>query len=135
MAVSADGAPPGGAGAGAAGAPAAHEASAASAAQTSWTSHASPSVSSPPPAHAGAEDVLRTFVRSSVEKILKEAPWTFNKVNPLKEACREFLREVDAADGAREHHAVGSEPVPETGSVGEQQSDDDERKKKVERES
>ena len=65
-----------------------------------------------------------------MEKILKEAPWTFNKVNPLKEACREFLREVDAADGAREHHAVGSEPTPETGSVGEQQSDDDERKKK-----
>ena len=116
MAVSADGAPPGGAGA-----PAAHEAPAAQTSHasptsptssTSRASHASPSVTSPPRrAHAGAEDVLRTFVRSSVEKILKEAPWTFNKVNPLKEACREFLREVDkSADKEREHHGVGSEP-------------------------
>ena len=74
--------------------------------------------------------MLRTFVRSSVEKILKEAPWTFNKVNPLKEACREFLREVDASGGAREHHGVGSEPVPETASVGERERESDERKRK-----
>jgi hypothetical protein len=75
--------------------------------------------------------VLRTFVRSSVEKILKEAPWTFNKVNPLKEACREFLREVDASGGAREHHGVGSEPgTSETASVGERERESDERKRK-----
>ena len=137
MAVSADGAPPGGAGA-----PAAHEAPAAQTSHasptsptssTSRASHASPSVTSPPRrAHAGAEDVLRTFVRSSVEKILKEAPWTFNKVNPLKEACREFLREVDkSADKEREHHGVGSEPgTSETASVGERESESDERKRK-----
>jgi hypothetical protein len=76
--------------------------------------------------------VLRTFVRSSVEKILKEAPWTFNKVNPLKEACREFLREVDkSADKEREHHGVGSEPgTSETASVGERERESDERKRK-----
>ena len=88
MAVS-DGTPPGDAGAGDAGAPPAPQAPAA---QTPAAARPSPST---PAANGGAEDVLRTFVRSSVEKILKEAPWTFHKVNPLKEACRQFLREVD----------------------------------------
>ena len=88
MAVS-DGTPPGDAGAGDAGAPPAPQAPAA---QTPAAARPSPST---PAANGGAEDVLRTFVRSSVEKILKEAPWTFHKVNPLKEACRRFLREVD----------------------------------------
>ena len=88
MAVS-DGTPPGDAGAGDAGAPPAPQAPAA---QTPAATRPSPST---PAANGGAEDVLRTFVRSSVEKILKEAPWTFHKVNPLKEACRQFLREVD----------------------------------------
>ena len=88
MAVS-DGTPPGDAGAGDAGAPPAPQAPAA---QTPAAARPFPST---PAANGGAEDVLRTFVRSSVEKILKEAPWTFHKVNPLKEACRQFLREVD----------------------------------------
>ena len=88
MAVS-DGTPPGDAGAGDAGAPPAPQAPAA---QTPAATRPFPST---PAANGGAEDVLRTFVRSSVEKILKEAPWTFHKVNPLKEACRQFLREVD----------------------------------------
>ena len=36
-------------------------------------------------------DILSTFVRSAVEQILEKAPWTFNKVNTLKDACRVFL--------------------------------------------
>ena len=112
MAVS-DGAPPGGAGAGAAGAPVA---------EPSPAAHQSPSVPSarpptpPSEARAGAEDVLRTLVRSAVEKILKEAPWTFSKVNPLKEACRRFLREV-ALESAELEAADRTETGP-TGPTG-----------------
>jgi hypothetical protein len=98
MAVS-DGTPPGDAGAGDAGAPPAPQAPAAQTPAAARPSPSAPSARAPlpstPAANGGAEDVLRTFVRSSVEKILKEAPWTFHKVNPLKEACRQFLREVD----------------------------------------
>ena len=93
MAVS-DGTPPDDAGAGDAGAPPAPQAPAAARPSPSAPSARAP-LPSTPAANGGAEDVLRTFVRSSVEKILKEAPWTFHKVNPLKEACRQFLREVD----------------------------------------
>ena len=103
MAVS-DGTPPGDAGAGDAGAPPAPQAPAA---QTPAAARPSPST---PAANGGAEDVLRTFVRSSVEKILKEAPWTFHKVNPLKEACRRFLREVDE-EVAVEPKARGGVPA------------------------
>ena len=120
MAVS-DGAPPGGAGAGAAGA----AAGAPPAAQPSpsppsppGTARRSAVLSSSP--RAGAEDVLRAFVRSAVEQILKDAPWTFHKVNPLKEACRQFLREVDSEPA--ELVAGGAESrstKDETGDVGE----------------
>lgn len=45
--------------------------------------------------------VLYTLVASRVERILKEAPWSFTqKRNPLKEACKVFLELLKASGGA-----------------------------------
>ena len=45
-------------------------------------------------ADAGADAALRAAVKPAVERVLREAPWTFNKTNPLKDACRAFLDAV-----------------------------------------
>ena len=45
--------------------------------------------------------ILHTLVPSRIERVLKEAPWSFTtKKNPLKEACREFLDRLKVTEGA-----------------------------------
>lgn len=50
---------------------------------------------------SGNVNVLHTLVPSRIERVLKEAPWSFTaKRNPLKEACKEFLERLRASEGA-----------------------------------
>jgi len=50
---------------------------------------------------SSSPDVLHTLVPSRIERILKEAPWSFTaKKNPLKDACKDFLERLGASGGA-----------------------------------
>ena len=54
-------------------------------------------------------NVLHTLVPSRVERVLKEAPWSFTaKRNPLKEACKDFLDRLKASNGATSDELVRS---------------------------
>ena len=54
--------------------------------------------------------ILHTLVPSRIERVLKEAPWSFTtKKNPLKEACREFLDRLKATEGATAAATAGGD--------------------------
>ena len=54
----------------------------------------------------GAAPSPGAHVASAIERVLREAPWTFNKVNPLKEACRAYLAASREEEGARSPAAL-----------------------------